>query len=449
MRCTPHILSTTLAAVAALALPAGAAAAIPWSDPAPIPNATGAPAQSAFTLAGHGVVLSPQVSGPGLAPAQLTAVAADGSVTSRQPLAFVETHLATYANDRIIVAGRTLATSGPNVGTIDDTSLIVTRTGTPAAIGATRVVPGSKGRQLYALASNHAGKAAMVIGSLRTRTVLVGTPSRTAFVAKLRIKVSNRARGATVAIGDAGDVLVVYEDNHEILARHIGSRGTVGKVHRLGAGVQSNLQALVADDGRLLVAWKSQRVSEGEAGTPAIVSFATAAPGHNFGSARKVATVGATGAGHYVAPPGVRLVAAGDGALLAYTGFDGTNYTVEARQVTGGHLATAQRLTPAGFDAVLGDADADAKGQVVTWRANIAGADPNVLPGGQQAPTPVFANVRGASAAQFGGAEAISPADAGVPYNPSAAIDPVSGRSIVAYGTLTPAAVLIASRPAP
>ncbi len=437
----------TLATAAALALPAGASAAIPWSTPAPIPNATGGPIQSAFTLAGHGAVLSAQVRGPGLAPSQLAAVAADGSVTARLPLEFVETHLSTYANDRIIVAGRTLATSGPYVGTIDDTSTVVTRTGSPGALGATRTVPGSKGRQLYALASNHDGLAAIVIGSLRTRTVLVRKPGSTTFSAKLTIKVSNRARGATVAVGDAGNVLFVYEDNHEIRARHIGPRGTVGKVHRLGAGVQSDLQAQVGDDGRLLVAWKSQRVNEGESATPAIVSFITAAPGHNFGSARTVATVGAAGAGRYVAPPGVRLVADGDGALLAYTGFDGTNYTVEARQVSGGHLGTAQRLTPIGFDAVLGDADADAKGEIVTWRANIAGADPNIV-AGQQAHTPVFANVRGAGGGPFGGAESISPADADVPYVPTAAIDPLSGRSIVAYGTFNPPGVLIAARPA-
>jgi hypothetical protein len=440
----PH--TTTLAALAALALPAGAAAAAPWTAPTPIPGAAGAP-HSVFTRAGHGFVLSGQAPAPGSAPSQLSAITADGTVTSTQSLSFAASSLATYGNDRIVVAGRTLATSGPNAGTIDDTSVVVTRFGSSTALGATRAVPGTTGQQLYALAANDDGLVALVTGGLRTRTLRIRRPGSSTFTTKLRFAVSNRARGATVAVGDAGDVLVVYEDAHEVRARHVGPRGTVGSVHRIGAGVQSDLQAVVADDGRLEVAWKSQRVNEGEAGTPAIVSFATAAPGHGFGRARTIATVGRTRAGRYVAPPGVRLLAAGTGALLAYTGFDGSNYTVEARQVSAGHVGTAQRLSPPGIDAALGDAAVDANGaQVVTWRSAIAGADP-VVTNGQPAHTPVLANVRGAAGGAFGGAEAVSPADVDVPYPPSAAIDPLSGRAIVAYGTLS-AGVLVASRPA-
>jgi hypothetical protein len=111
----------------------------------------------------------------------------------------------------------------------------------------------------------------------------------------------------------------------------------------------------------------------------------------------------------------------------------------------------AQRLSPASVDAVLGDAAVSPKGaQIVAWRAGIAGADPSVLPGGGPPPTPVLANVRGAGAAAFGAAEAISSADAYVAFAPSAAIDPVSGRAIVAFGTFAPAvAVQVAARPAP
>ncbi|HEV7808713.1 MAG TPA: hypothetical protein VGO80_23110 [Solirubrobacteraceae bacterium] len=446
MRTRHQARAATLAALTALALPAGAAAAAPWTAPVTIPGAAGAP-QSVVTRAGHGLVLSGQSTGPGFAPAQLAAVTAEGTVGATLPLSFVASALATYGSDRVVVAGRTLATSGPNVGTIDDTSLVVTRFGTPARLAATRAVPGTEGQQLYALAANDDGLVALVTGGLRTRTLRIRRPGSSTFTTKLRFAVSNRARGATVAVGDKGDVLVVYEDAHEVRARHVGPRGTVGSVHRIGAGVQSDLQAVVSDDGRLEVAWKSQRVSEGEAGTPAIVSYATAAPGHGFGRARRIATVGRTGAGRFVAPPGVRLIAAGDRALLAYTGFDGSNYTVEARQVDGGRVGAAQRLSPAGVDAVLGDAAVDAKGaQVVAWRSAVAGADP-VFVGGQPAHTPVLANVRGASADAFGGAEAVSPDDVDVPYPPSAAIDPVSGRAIVAYGMLS-AGVQVASRPA-
>jgi hypothetical protein len=444
-----RLLPTTIAALAAVALlPGAASATAPWSAPAPIPGATGAPNQTVFTRAGHGFLLSPQLPGPGLGPFQLARIAADGSFTTRRSLSFVASELATYGNDRIVVAGRTLATSGPYVGTIDDSSEVAVRSGTPADLGPTRIVPGTKGRQIFAMASNRDGLVALVVGSLRTRSVLLRRPGSSTFAEKLRIRVSSNPRGATVAVGEAGDVLVVYEDGHVVRARHIGRHGSVGPLHRLGAGVQSELRALVTGSGRLEVAWKSQRVNEGSAGTPAIVSFATAAPGRGFSAARVIASVGEAGAGRYVGAPAVRLVADGDEALLAYTGFDGTNYTVEARQVTGGRPAPAQRLSPAGVDAVLGDAAVGPKGaQIVAWRSGVAGADANLLPNGQPAHTPVLANVRGAGAAAFGAAEAISPADADVAYAPSAAIDPVSGRAIVAYGTHVPAVVQIASRP--
>jgi hypothetical protein len=288
---------------------------------------------------------------------------------------------------------------------------------------------------------------ALVTGAPGSRTVFLRRPGFSTFRAALRIAVSDRARGAAVAVGESGDVLVAYEDGHEVRARHIGARGGVGAVHRLGAGVQSDLQAAINDDGRLEVAWKSQRVSEGEAGTPATVWFATAAPGRGFGRVRHIATVSTPGAGHYVAPPGVRLIADGNDALLAYTGSDASNYAVYAAQVTAGHVAAAQRLSPAGQDAVLGDAALDADGaQLVAWRSDVAGSDPATLPGGQPAHTPVLANVRAHGAAAFGPAEAISPADMDVPIAPSAAIDPSSGAAIVAFGFLTPQIVQLSAR---
>jgi hypothetical protein len=179
------------------------------------------------------------------------------------------------------------------------------------------------------------------------------------------------------------------------------------------------------------------------------VWFATAAPGHGFGSAHKIATVGQVGAGRYVAAPAVRLLAVGNDALLAYTGYDGANYRVEAQQIARGHLGGVQQLSPAGVDAVLGDAAVDAQGaQIVAWRSGVAGADPSGLPGGQASHTPVLANVRPAGAVAFGAAELVSPADTDVPLAPSAALDPVSGRAIVAYGLLTPQSAQLASRPA-
>lgn len=451
MRPRPITIATgALASLALAASPAGASAAAPWSAPLTIPGATGGPIQSLFTAAGHGAVVTSSSGEPARTASQLAAVTAAGTVARTTALDFAAGPLVTYGRDRIVVAGRSVARSGPYAGTVDDSSSVVVRSGTPIALGAERTVAGTKGQQLYALAANRAGLMALVTGTSGTRTVYIRRPGSSTFATKLRMRVSDRARGATVAVGDRGDVLVVYEDAHTVRARHIGRGGTVGPVHRLGPGVQSNLQAVVNDDGRLAVAWESQRINEGETSSAATVWFITAAPGHGFGAPRRIATVGRTGAeGRAVAPPGVRLVAAGDDALLAYTDYDGSTYRVAASQVVAGRVGAAQRLSPAGVDAVLGDAAVGRGGaQVVAWRAGVAGGDPAILPGGQPAHTPVLASVRAAGAAGFGAAEAISPPEADAPAPPSAAIDPASGAAIVAFSRLTPSIVEIAARPA-
>lgn len=434
---------TPLLAATAAAFPAAAAAAPPWSPPATIAGATGAAPETLFTAAGHGVVLSGGASRSPRAVSQLATITAAGTVVSTQPLDYVASALGTYARDHVVVAGASVARSG-DAGTVDDASSIVVRFGVPGALGTEHVVAGSKGQQLYGLASNRDGLMALVTGAPRSRTVFLRRPGSSTFRLALRIAVSNLARDAAVAVGEDGDVLVAYEDRHEIRARHIGTRGGVGAVHRIGSGVQSTLQPVVNDDRRLAVAWKSQRVNEGESTTPASVWFATAAPGHGFGRARRIATASVADAEQFLPGPGVRLIANGNDALLAYTGSDGRAFTVNAAQVTAGHVAPSQRLSPAGVAAALGDAALDANGaQVVAWRSGVSSRDG----AGQPAHTPALANVRARGASSFGAAEAITPADADVD-SPSAAIDPVSGVAIVAFGFLVPPVVQLSVRAA-
>jgi hypothetical protein len=265
----------------------------------------------------------------------------------------------------------------------------------------------------------------------------------TTFRVALRIPVGSRARGATVALGPKRDALVVWEDNHVIFARHLGPTGHAGPVHRIGAGVQSELQAAIDDRGRIEVAWKSQRVSEGESITPAVIRFATAAPGHGFGPQRTVETDGAAGVGRFVSAPSVRLVPEGPTrALLAWTGFQNGHFVVRAADVVDGHWGTAQTLSPPNEDSVLGDVAAGAdRAAIVVWRSGAQGADP--VPG--QPPT-VFASHRDPGAGAFGGPEQVSRAGDNVAAAPYAALDPVSGRSFVAYSLLS-GGVWVSARP--
>jgi len=428
-------LLVVLLIAAALAAPATALAAPPWSAPATIPGALGSSTPIVVTPAGTAVLLAPisrtAAGSPGGPPSELVGLGPNGQPGPAQPVAIAAGLLTTYAGNHIAIAGSTLVN-----GTITDRSRSTVALGTAGgALGAAHGLSASTGQHVMGLAGSARGDLAVVTGDAsHTRTVYVRRAGTTSFRVALRIAVSSRARGATVAVGPKGDVLVVWEDDHAIFARHIGPTGHAGAVHRLGDGVQSQLQAAIDASGRLEVAWKTQRVSEGESNTPAIVRFATAAPGHGFGPQRTVETVGASGTGRFVAAPGVRLIAETDGStLLAWTGFDAGHFVVRATEVVGGHRGTPQTLSPAGEDAVLGDAATGADGAaIVAWRSGVQGADP--VPGATET---VFASLRDPGATTFGGPEQVSQTGEDVPTAPFAARDPASGRSFVAYAPLT------------
>jgi hypothetical protein len=438
----PLLVLLTAAVLAASATTA--LAAPPWSAPATIPGALGSSTPIVVTPAGVAVMLAPisrtAAGSSGGPPSALVPLQANGQPGTAQPVAVAAGLLTTYAKNHVAIAGSTLVD-----GTITDRSHSTVALGTAGgALGAAHGLTGSTGQHVMGLAGNARGDLAVVTGDAsHVRTVYLrraGTPS---FRVALRIAVGSRARGATIALGPKGDVLVVWEDNHAIFARHLGTTGHAGAVHRIGDGVQSQLQAAIDASGRLGVAWKTQRVGEGESNTPAIVRFATAAPGHGFGPQRTVETVGASGTGRFVAAPGVRLIAEANGStLLAWTGFDGSHFVVRATEVVNGHRGTPQTLSPAGEDAVLGDAATGADGAaIVAWRAGVQGADP--VPGATET---VFASLRDPGATAFGGPEQVSDSGENVPTAPFAARDPVSGRSFVAYAPLT-GAVKASARP--
>ena len=424
-----------LLTAATLAAPATALAAPPWSAPATIPNALGSSTPLVVTPAGTAVLLAPisrtAAGSPAGPPSELVALAPNGQPGAAQPVNVAAGLLTTYAKNHVAIAGSTLVD-----GTITDRSHSTVALGTTGgALGAAHGLSGSTGQHVMGLAGSARGDLAAVTGDAsHVRTLYVRRAGTTSFRVALRIAVGSTARGATVAVGPKGDVLVVWEDGHEIFARHLGNTGHAGAVHRIGDGVQSQLEAAIDGSGRLEVAWKTQRVSEGESNTPAIVRFATAAPGHGFGAQRTVETVGASGTGRFVAAPGVRLIAeANGGTLLAWTGFDAGHFVVRATEVAGGHRGTPQTLSPAGEDAVLGDAATGADGAaIVVWRSGVQGADP--VPGATQT---VFASLRAPRATAFAGPEQVSGSGQTVPTAPFAGLDPVSGRSFVAYAPLS------------
>jgi hypothetical protein len=433
-----------LLTAAALAAPATALAAPPWSAPATLPGALGSSTPIVVTPAGNAELLAPisrtALGSAGGPASELVGLAAEGRPGAAQPVAIAAGLLTTYARNHVAIAGSTLVD-----GTITDRSHSTVALGTAGgALGAAHGLSGSTGQHVMGLAGNARGDLALVTGDAsHVRTVYVRRAGTTSFRAALRISVSSRARGATVAVGPKGDVLVVWEDDHEIFARHLGTTGHAGAVHRIGDGVQSQLQAAIDGSGRLEVAWKTQRVSEGESNTPAVVRFATAAPGHGFGRQLTVETVGTSGTGRFVAAPGVRLIPEADGhTLLAWAGFDAGHFAVRESQVVNGHRGAPQTLSPAGVDAVLGDAATGTDGAaIVAWRSGVQGADP--VAGATET---VFASHRDAGAGAFGAPEQVSGNGENAATAPFAALDPVSGRSFVVYAPLA-GGVLASARP--
>lgn len=259
----------------------------------------------------------------------------------------------------------------------------------------------------------------------------------------LTIRVGSRARGAAVAVGSHGDVLVVWEDDHKILSRHIGPTGRAAAAHVLGTGVQSSIEARYDDSGRQEVAWISQRVSEGTAVTGATISYTSAARGQPFSRATVIGRDDLKGSGRYVSAPGVRLVGSGsDSSVLAMTVYDGTRFRVQQADVVAGRVQAPQTISPAGQDCVLGDlAYARAGGTLVLWRSGTRGDE-------RVGPQRVFASFRRAGTVTFGAPEAVSSVGGIVPVAPSAAVNPQTGASAAAFGYLTPS-VQVTARAAP
>jgi hypothetical protein len=416
-----------LAAIALLLTASIAAADPPWSPPAAMPGAGNGPAVA--TPAGSVVALttSDRPQPPGTASQLLRIDPATGAVRSAAGIDLAGTAIAAYASDHIAVAGTSI---GPS-GTVDPQSRV--RVGTASGASRTpalRTLSGTQNQNVTALAGNARGDVALSTRGGRTRLIWLKRAGTSTFSKVLTINVSSTARDVTVAVSRDGQLLVVWEDRHELFARHRGTRGTWGAAHTLGPGVQSGLQAAMDATGRMLVAWKSQRVDEGEAATPAVVSFATAAPGHGFGARRTIETVGVTGTGRYVSAPAVRLlVTTQNEALLAWTGFDGAHFVTRAMTVAQGHLGARQQLSPAGLDAVLAGAAVAGDGRaLVLWRSDVAGADP--VPG--RAPH-LFGNVRAAAATSFGAPEAIGGDAVQVLTPPTAVIDPQTRRPIALF----------------
>lgn len=427
--------------VAGATVPAAAAADPSWGVPAGIDGISSATTLLTTQIGGR--VLVGMSSSRSLAsPTVVARVTANGSISHVQTLDLAFARAASFRRAGIVVAG---ARPGLSSQAAQQAPVLVALGSVRGihGVGAPRALPGTRGQWVLAVAGNPAnGTIALVTGSMYNP----GPPTRTLWVRRgkafrrtLTVRPGTRSPEAAVAVGARGDVLFVWQAHRAIHARYIGRRGHVGVLHRLGAGIQSSLQARIADSGRLEVAWESQQVAEGDALTPATVTYVSAPRGRPFARARIVGGSSLTGTGRSVMRPGVRLVGTGkDRSALAWTQYDGAHFGVQVADVVAGSVGRPRTVSPAGTDAVLGDLAWSARGgQIVLWLTNTRGND-------GVGPQRVAASVRPPGAAAFGAPELVSEpvADgAGRPATevvtpPGAAVDVRDGQAFAVWATL-------------
>jgi hypothetical protein len=451
LRRTASVLAAAAAATAALAAPGLASAAAPWSMPTTIPGAAPAPAPLVITGDGRALAFPSTDRTPAAPAGAVTEIvplnpATGAAVGAPRGLGIASVLADAYSRDHYVIAGSTL----DGRGTISDASHVQVGFGTGGGdVGPLKGIAGSTGEHAFALDANGDGVVAIVVGNTKERRLLIRRPNGRGFVQAFGTKVGSQGRGATVAVGARGDVLMVWENEHHVFARHVGPSGGAGAVHHIGDGVQAHLQAAVESGGRLMVAWASQRVNEGEAATPATLLFATAAPGKAFNKAKQLESVGVNGTGRYVSDPAVRLVTGG-ASLLAWTGFDAasSHFVVRVMQIDGGHTSTPQTVSDPAVNAVLGDLSVDVDGSAgLIWRTGVAGAD------GDGTAQQVQAAVRPSPGQPFGTPETIAaPVDGGtLPFAPRIALAPSTGAVLAQFGEFagTSSTFHVAARPAP
>jgi hypothetical protein len=434
-----------------LALPAAADAAPPWSAPTPIPG-TG-PSFPSLVVSGNGTALAAWSEGGALGtgtPHLLGASQPEGAAfgAAKQLGRLSLTGLATYGSERAVALGTT-GNEHPRAAVAfgrTDGSF-----GTPRNVA----LPGES--RAVAIAANAAGDVAVLVRDCPDSFCEHPTPylivrrHGAPFGKPIKLAPRTNTVFGAVAVNARGDVLVVWErplhgstGTRGIYAREWTARDGLGSTRRLGTSEPApKISAALGDGRRAVVAWVSQGVSEGDAGTPAMIRAAIAAPGERFGGEQTLEVVNVTGTGRYVGQAGVvASISAHHRPLIAWTGFQNDHFVVRAAEVADRtRLTGPQVVSDPSQDTVLADAASTAGGQeVVVGLQGLRGADP-------VGPVSVVAATRAAGAPAFGPPEAVSDPgqfdeDAQVAFREDASI-------VGVWRSFAPSGVVWSVRPAP
>ena len=428
-----------LVVTAALLLQAQTAAANPWSSPVALP--------------GCGSIGPPLVAFPSAAPTLRSGTGAilwqgnAGACTSALVLAPLSTDdLARSPRVLHTSSGAPVGLSGSLVSATTGRGRIVVAgdvgTVTEGEAGGAFARPQSLGGgPPLAAASSYLGDVALASvvhthsGASAAITLRIQRHSSDQLIAPRTIHaVGRRISALAVTLDYRGDVLVAWQARMSIYATVLHASGKLDAVQRVGAsGPNAQLQALVSDDGRGIVAWASTR----HASTSIYLNIS--APALRFGPPLRLET--------FRPPAGVRLTAgslrltrlATESVIMAWTGMSDRHLAVRITPVLLGGPRPPATVSDPHTDAVLADLQPGPDGEVLAlWTA-----------GARRARSAQIVAARGFVArgghAAFRPSETIAIATASA--DPSVAIDPGNDRALVAWrGSAPDHAVLFSAR---
>jgi hypothetical protein len=272
-----------------------------------------------------------------------------------------------------------------------------------------------------------------------------------------------RPRALTATMDYRGEVLVVWAAAGGVFAREVAQSGAAGPPHMLGSSSPDpELQALTSDDGRAMVAWRSQTALPG-GGARTSIELSITGPATTFGRPRMVERFDDP-RGPALPPRGsLRLVRlSSEAVMMAWTGVQAGRYVVRASPVSLRRgawapvtISVAAPATPSAVDPAVPRSGASARaggdGAAAPPDAVLAGLVPGPraealavwtsaprLPSGASDPArrailAARGHFAGPGRVVFGAPETIAPP--GPNGTPAAAFDPHSDRALAAWVT--------------
>jgi hypothetical protein len=424
-----RLLAALLAA--GLLVPATAGAAPPWSPQALVAQEHVSDPTVLFTAAGGAVFWqrAPDISS---APSEVRAAPLDGGT----PLA--ERRVSPVAGP--VAAGRRVVFGGVVRGR--RSSLLAASVGRPAAPFAPRpvghVLGALRGRFIRAVASGSAVAYRMANPEEPgLEYVALARLGRRGFAPATRISPRGEILALTLASNRRGDVLAVWRRDEALEARIVTAGGARSPVRRIARTTRAVvLDAALAADGRAVVGWLEQEITEeGAVADPPRFRAAIRPAGRRFGRPQQLETYpDRVIAGRF----GVRVGIAGRRMVAAWTG----RHEIRAAIATGDRFGRAHPL------GLLGEGATERGGGIADVATGPAGEALVVWLQPNESEVFVLAAPLRPGAGEFGSSEIVSEAEPAIP-SASAAFDPITGDAVVAWWAVADAfdRIMVAARP--